>query len=93
MTVAPPDPTPRTLLDRLRGPSDPAAWNRFIDLYAPVVLAWVGHLGVGVGERADVSQDVFVRLLTALPKLEYDPSRRFRGWLFTVVRSATCEAG
>jgi hypothetical protein len=36
---------------------------------------------------ADLVQDVFLVLVEKLPQFDYDPSKRFRGWLWTVIRN------
>jgi RNA polymerase sigma-70 factor (ECF subfamily) len=82
------DPTtPPSLLERLRQPDDRGAWDRFVELYAPLIRLWAGTCRVPEGDRDDVVQDVFAALAGALPTFQYDPSRRFRGYLFTVTRS------
>lgn len=79
--------TPASLLDRVRDPRDAASWGRFVDLYTPLVLLWLRRLGLGVEDRADVAQCVFAQLVTELPRFVYDPTLRFRGYLFAVTRS------
>ncbi len=77
-------PTPPSLLLRLGQPGHSEAWPRFVRLYTPVLLAWARRLGLDGEDAADLVQDVFVRLLQVMPSFTYDPSRRFRGWLWTV---------
>ncbi len=79
--------TPATLLDRLRRPGDPAAWDQFVHLYTPLLYRWAQQLGLGPAEAADLVQDVFVTLLKALPEFRYDRRRSFRAWLCTLVRN------
>ena len=59
------DPTPPSLLDRLRRP-DPAAWERFVDLYAPLLRAWARRLGADGPDADDLVQDVLALLVRAL---------------------------
>jgi RNA polymerase sigma-70 factor (ECF subfamily) len=77
-------PTPVSLLERLREPGDRDAWDRFVRLYTPLLYHWAGRLGLAPDEAADLVQDVFVLLLDKLPGFTYDASRRFRGWLWTL---------
>ncbi len=73
-----------SLLRRLREPSPEAAWQRFVDLYAPLIFHWGRHEGLNATDVADLVQDVLAILVTKLPEFEYDPTQRFRGWLRTV---------
>jgi RNA polymerase sigma-70 factor (ECF subfamily) len=79
------DPTPVSLLERLRRPDAQAAWKRFVELYTPLIYSWAGRLGLQASDAADLVQDVFVTLLRAMPAFRYDPSRSFRSWLRTLV--------
>jgi RNA polymerase sigma-70 factor, ECF subfamily len=74
-----------TLLQKLRNPTDTAAWDRFVDLYLPLLFFWARQLTAGSADPADLVHDVFVKLMEELPKFAYDPARGgFRGWLRTV---------
>ena len=74
-----------TLLDRLRNSSDSAAWDRFVDLYVPLLVFWARQLPVSGMEPADFVHDVFIKLKQELPKFTYDPAKgKFRRWLRTV---------
>ncbi len=63
------------------------AWERFYDLYHPLLrrFALASHLA-----RADVHdcvQDVWKEIVRSLPTFAYDPRRgRFRTWLYSLVR-------
>jgi RNA polymerase sigma-70 factor (ECF subfamily) len=77
--------TQPTLLQKLREPNRPDAWQRFVDLYTPLLLTWARTLGLRGADAADLVQDVFVTLVQQLPTFRYDPARNnFRGWLRTV---------
>jgi RNA polymerase sigma factor (sigma-70 family) len=76
-----------SLLVRLRDRHDEAAWNQFVDLYAPVVYGYARKQGLQDADAADLSQDVFRAIAGAIDRLDYDPSKgAFRNWLFTIVR-------
>jgi RNA polymerase sigma-70 factor (ECF subfamily) len=79
------------LLEQLRSSSQSQAWADFVSLYTPLIAHWARRLGVPSAETADFLQDVFLHLVQKLPELSYDPSRRFRGWLWTVVRNRWLE--
>jgi RNA polymerase sigma-70 factor (ECF subfamily) len=78
--------TPVSLLQKLRSPQANTSWPRFVDLYTPLLYHWATQrLKLSRQDALDFLQDVFVKLLRKLPELEYDPNRRFRGWLWTLV--------
>src|SRR5262249_40485677 len=80
-------PTRASLLLRLRDRRDAAAWDEFVDRYAPLVYASLRKRGLQDADAADLSQDVFRAVAGAISRLEYDPAKgAFRNWLFTVVR-------
>lgn len=73
-----------TLLERLKKPDDQAAWERFADLYTPLLLCWARRAGLTEADAADHVQDVLLLLLDKLPAFAYDQRQNFRGWLRTV---------
>lgn len=73
------------MLERLRGQPDQEAWNRFVDLYSPLLFAWATRAGMSEHDAVDLVQDVFMVLMVELPRFEYDVTRKnFRGWLKTI---------
>lgn len=83
------DRTRSTLLMRVRNPADARAWGEFVALYEPMLTAYLRHKGVGAEDARDVVQEIFVRLVKALPDFELDRRRgRFRSWLWQVCQSA-----
>jgi RNA polymerase sigma-70 factor (ECF subfamily) len=76
--------TPISLLERLRQPEEQAAWERFVQLYTPLLHHWARRLGLQGQEAADLVQDVFTLLVAKMPEFRYKPDRRFRAWLWTV---------
>jgi RNA polymerase sigma-70 factor (ECF subfamily) len=79
--------TRASLLARLRDRCDGAAWQEFIDLYAPLVYGYARKQGLQDADAADLGQEVLCAVAGAVGRLEYDPARgAFRNWLFTIVR-------
>ncbi len=78
------DSTSVSLLRRLRQPDQEAAWQRFVELYAPLIYYWARGQGLNETDAGDLVQDVLALLVTKLREFEYDPQQRFRGWLRTV---------
>lgn len=76
-----------SLLDRLNSAAPRQSWQRFVELYAPLLYHWVSRYGVPASDAADVVQDVFAVLVEALPKFDYDANGSFRGWLHTITRN------
>jgi RNA polymerase sigma-70 factor (ECF subfamily) len=78
-------PTPVSLLQRLRQPGDRAAWSQFVRLYTPLLYAWARRAGLSETDAADLLQDVFATLVQELPHFEYQPGKSFRGWMRTIL--------
>jgi RNA polymerase sigma-70 factor (ECF subfamily) len=71
-------------LERLRRPDDATAWERFAELYTPLLYHWALRAGLQRADAADLVQDVFLLLIRKLPEFHYDPTKQFRAWLRTV---------
>jgi RNA polymerase sigma-70 factor (ECF subfamily) len=81
--------TRSSLLYRVRNPADAESWREFDSLYRPLLLGYAQSRGLAETDAHDVVQDVFIRLLKALPTFELDRRRgRFRTWLWQVTMSA-----
>jgi RNA polymerase sigma-70 factor (ECF subfamily) len=76
--------TSSTLLERVKSPSDQAAWERFVELYAPLVYQWARRAGLDEAPARDLVQDVLLTLVEKLPQFSYDRDKSFRSWLKTV---------
>jgi len=74
-----------SLLERLRQPEAADAWERFVQLYTPLLLHWARKLGLPDHDAADLVQDVLLVLVRKLPEFQYQPGRTFRGWMRTVL--------
>lgn len=79
--------TPLSLLQRLQLAPAAGSWERFVDLYTPLLFAWAAQLGLSEHDAADLVQDVFATLVEKLPAFRYDESKSFRAWLKTVLRN------
>jgi RNA polymerase sigma-70 factor (ECF subfamily) len=76
--------TPVSLLERLRRPDAEPAWQRFTELYTPLLYYWTRHLGLQPQDAADLVQEVFTVLVQKLPEFTYYRHKSFRNWLRTV---------
>jgi RNA polymerase sigma-70 factor, ECF subfamily len=83
------DETRSSLLIRVRDPSDHDSWREFVTLYEPLLLAFARRQDLSESDARDVTQDVLVKLYTALTEFELDHSRgRFRTWLWRLTSNA-----
>jgi RNA polymerase sigma-70 factor (ECF subfamily) len=73
--------TSASLLDQLRAPADSRSWNRFVELYTPLLYYWALRAGLKQDEASDLVQDVLLVMLKKLPEFSYNPEQSFRGWL------------
>ncbi len=80
--------TPVSLLERIRSSPSTQAWDRFVDLYSPLLYSWAHRLRLDEHDVADLVQDVFATLVEVLPLFDYDARRSFRAWLKTVLMNA-----
>lgn len=83
--------TPKTLLRKIAeyaNGDDAAEWERFVELYTPVIRQFVSvREDVGEADADDVVQEIFVRLVNVLRTGTYRPEKgRFRAYLGMMVR-------
>ena len=83
------DRTRATLLARLRAAEGSAEWNaaweRFFARYHGLIRHWCVGKGLSDADADEVVSRVLLVLSRRMAEFDYDPSRRFRGWLHTVV--------
>lgn len=84
--------TSGSLLERLRDPNEQDAWNRFTELYTPLLYYWFRRLGLSENDAADLVQEVFLVLIAKMPTFEYRRDGTFRGWLHTLALNKYREA-
>ena len=79
--------TSLSLLDRLCDPADAEAWNRLVEVYTPVLHAWLRRYDVlSPADVDDLVQDVLVTLSKELPQFRLGRERgAFRAWLRTIL--------
>src|SRR5262249_47033618 len=85
--------TRQSLLQRAQR-GEAAAWKDLVDLYRPLVLAWLNRQGVPAGDLEDLSQEVLLGVVKQLPG--FQPSGGggvFRSWLRTIVCRRTADYG
>jgi RNA polymerase sigma-70 factor (ECF subfamily) len=76
-----------SLLLRVRNLQDQRSWNEFLELYGPLILRYLRHLGLSPDDALDLSQDVLHIVTRRVKTFEYDEGRSFRAWLRTVTKN------
>lgn len=79
--------TSATFIGRVQG-DDPAAWNKLVRLYGPLIERWCRRWGLQSHDIADILQEVFQAL--ALHMRDFRKQRAhdtFRGWLRVITRN------
>lgn len=77
------DTTSTTLLIRIQG-GEAVAWNRFVDLYTPLVRDWCRKPGGKMKrqDRQDATQEIIIRAAKAIKDFDiHREGRSFRAWL------------
>jgi RNA polymerase sigma factor (sigma-70 family) len=67
------------------------AWRTFLERYLPLIQKWCRRAGLNATDADEVSAAVVDKLVVAMRSFVYDPAKRFRGWLKTVVDNQVCE--
>jgi RNA polymerase sigma-70 factor (ECF subfamily) len=66
------------------------AWNVLVDLFSKRVFNLAYQFAGSYQEAEDLTQDIFVKLYTALPK--YDFGKNFAAWLLTLAKNHLIDA-
>lgn len=83
--------TSHTLLQRVQQ-QEPAAWERFAQLYGPVVYRWCTKNGVREPDTSDVIQEVFRAVFLGIARFQrQETGQSLRGWLWTITRNKICD--
>jgi RNA polymerase sigma-70 factor (ECF subfamily) len=79
--------TSRSLLGRVQA-DEPAAWERLVNLYAPLVLHWCRRSGLQDPDIADIFQEVFQAVLLHIGSFRKErEGDTFRGWLRRITQN------
>ncbi|MEM7477324.1 MAG: hypothetical protein AAF483_20255 [Planctomycetota bacterium] len=52
--------TSLSLLNRLRGSTEPESWNRLVELYTPLIRVWLRKYEVQANDADDLIQEVLL---------------------------------
>ena len=84
--------TSMSLLLRIREQDDEADWQRFIDLYKPLVLGWGKRFDLRDADLDDLFQETLTIVRRRIDSFSKDaPGQSFRKWLYVVVRNKTMD--
>jgi RNA polymerase sigma-70 factor (ECF subfamily) len=79
--------TSRSLLARVQA-DEPDAWQRFVHLYAPLVLHWCQCRGLQGQDSADIFQDVFRSVVSHVGRFrKQQDGDTLRGWLRRITQN------
>src|SRR5262245_40325069 len=68
------------------------AWKDLLDLYRPLILAWLNRQGVPARDQEDLGQEVLLSVVKHLPGFRHTGQRgSFRSWLRTIICSRTAD--
>jgi RNA polymerase sigma-70 factor (ECF subfamily) len=80
------NPTPLSLLDRLRERPDQISWRRLVELYTPLIRSTLGRYGVADADAEDILQEVLGVMVREVPAFEHSGRPgAFRSWLRKVI--------
>jgi RNA polymerase sigma-70 factor (ECF subfamily) len=83
--------TQRSLLLRV-AEGDEASWQRFVDLYQPLIRAWLSRYPIQRQEVEDLTQDIFAAVIRGLNRFSHSGQPgAFRGWLRTITANRARE--
>ena len=78
--------TSLSLLHRLRCSSETESWERLVELYAPLIKAWLCKYDVQDSDADDLVQEVLMAASKDLGKFEHGGQPgSFRGWLKAIL--------
>jgi RNA polymerase sigma-70 factor (ECF subfamily) len=77
--------TSLSLLERLAGQPTDDDWRRLLDLYQPLLRAWMGRAGVADADMDDLIQEVLLVVFRDVGGFERRGEGAFRSWLRTIL--------
>jgi RNA polymerase sigma-70 factor (ECF subfamily) len=72
-------------MERLGGTPTDDDWRRLLELYQPLLRAWVARAGVPASDVDDLVQDVLLVVFRKVPGFERRGRGAFRAWLRTIL--------
>lgn len=77
-----------SLILRLAEPQDVAAWQEFVEIYAPVIFAYAVGKGMQAADAEDLTQETLFGVARAIDRFQPDVDRAmFRTWLSRIAKN------
>ncbi len=73
-----------SLLDRLRSQPAESDWQRLVDIYTPLIRAWLRRHAPALREPDDVVQDVLAVVVRRIADFDHQRPGAFRRWLKSI---------
>ena len=80
--------TSLSLLDRLKHEPDPSEWQRFVDIYSPLICRWLTRMPLQNSDHEDLTQEILAVVVQKVPDFERRREGSFRAWLRVI--TANC---
>jgi RNA polymerase sigma-70 factor (ECF subfamily) len=77
--------TSLSLLDRLAATPTDEDWQRLLELYQPLLRAWMARAGVRPSDSDDLIQEVLLVIFREVGRFERRGPGAFRAWLRTIL--------
>jgi RNA polymerase sigma-70 factor (ECF subfamily) len=74
-----------SLLERLAGAATDDDWRRLLDLYQPLLRAWMARAGVADADADDLVQEILLVVFREVGGFERRGPGAFRAWLRTIL--------
>jgi RNA polymerase sigma factor (sigma-70 family) len=74
-----------SLLERLAGKPTDADWRRLLDLYQPLLRAWMARAEVRAADADDLIQEVLLVVFREVGGFEWRGPGAFRAWMRTIL--------
>jgi RNA polymerase sigma factor (sigma-70 family) len=74
-----------SLLERLAGAPTDADWRRLLDLYQPLLRAWIARAGGPPADADDLIQEVLLVVFREVGGFEWRGPGAFRAWMRTIL--------
>jgi RNA polymerase sigma factor (sigma-70 family) len=76
-----------SLIEKLRDQSDQESWERFYDIYSPLLFRFSRSLGMTASESEDLVQETVISVSKSIGNYRYEPTKcSFKGWLFMIIK-------